>query len=136
MNTTTRRVLSTVFLLILGSKLLAYSLTDEISLKQKKVRLSLATVERPSVSELPINQVFSVEISFDSDRSELVELIHFDATMPEHQHGMVLKPKIKRLVGNRFQVDGIKLHMRGLWRFHLQGSLGREVFDWRKDLNL
>ncbi|NDE14401.1 hypothetical protein EBZ80_05660 [bacterium] len=44
-----------------------------------------------------------------------VELTGFDARMPEHNHGMVTKPVIKKISASEYAVDGVKLHMSGKW---------------------
>jgi hypothetical protein len=39
----------------------------------------------------------------------------FDARMPAHDHGMVVKPKVTETGAGEFRVDGVKLHMAGAW---------------------
>lgn len=41
--------------------------------------------------------------------------IRFDARMPQHNHGMVVKPKVTQINALEFQIDGVKFHMVGAW---------------------
>ena len=41
----------------------------------------------------------------------------FDAKMPQHKHGMVTAPKVVKLSELQYRVDGVRLHMAGLWVF-------------------
>lgn len=43
------------------------------------------------------------------------KLDSFDARMPEHNHGMVTKPVVKKHADGQYTVDGVKLHMPGKW---------------------
>ncbi len=47
--------------------------------------------------------------------------VSFDAEMPEHKHGMNVKAATPvRLSDGSFQIDGVKLHMPGLWILKLK----------------
>jgi len=46
-----------------------------------------------------------------------IGLLSFDAVMPAHGHGMVVKPRITQKEFGHWQVDGIKQHMIGDWEF-------------------
>jgi hypothetical protein len=39
--------------------------------------------------------------------------------MPAHGHGMVTEAKVTELAPGRFRVDGVKLHMPGVWELQL-----------------
>jgi hypothetical protein len=41
----------------------------------------------------------------------------FDAKMPQHKHGMVTAPKIVKISDLQYRIDGVRLHMAGLWVF-------------------
>ena len=45
-----------------------------------------------------------------------------DATMPEHRHGMMTKPIHKELGGGKYTTEGMKLHMHGAWRLHIEAT--------------
>lgn len=47
------------------------------------------------------------------------ELSGFEARMPEHNHGMIVNPRISKLDNFRWKIEGFKLHMKGLWRLDL-----------------
>lgn len=58
-----------------------------------------------------------------------IELIAFDARMPEHQHGMNLSPKILHRASGEFEVKGVKLHMSGSWVLYLTVNVnGRKQY--------
>lgn len=59
----------------------------------------------------------------NENKLNLPTLTAFDAQMPEHGHGMFVKPKIKGSASNKYEIDGVKLHMRGRWEL---------VFEWKK----
>ena len=49
--------------------------------------------------------------------------VAFDAEMPEHRHGMNVKATAPVLLSGkeaRYQIEGVKLHMPGLWILKLQ----------------
>jgi hypothetical protein len=48
----------------------------------------------------------------------------FDARMPEHNHGMVVKPTVFETGPGVFRVDGVKLHMVGHWELSFAVSSG------------
>lgn len=39
----------------------------------------------------------------------------FDARMPQHKHGMVTSPKVTKVKDLEYKVEGVRLHMPGLW---------------------
>jgi len=75
-------------------------------------------------STIPFDTLFSITVVLNKD-SNSQDLINFDAIMPSHNHGMVLKPKIVRVGPKEWRIDGVKLHMKGSWRltFEWQGKL-------------
>lgn len=56
-----------------------------------------------------------------------VSALAIDARMPQHDHGMVVLPKITALVPNEYQVDGVKLHMAGEWELLFEVKVGGET---------
>ena len=50
--------------------------------------------------------------------------IGFDALMPTHKHGMIVKPMLPQKLANPspiiYQIEGVKLHMQGPWLLRLQ----------------
>lgn len=58
----------------------------------------------------------------------------FNAAMPKHKHGMFVKPSTPKLVssdkeGRTYKIDGVKLHMPGLWILQLKMKKKAEEFD-------
>ena len=43
-------------------------------------------------------------------------LTAFDATMPAHKHGMVVKPTFQSIGEGKWKIFPVKLHMPGHWR--------------------
>lgn len=48
----------------------------------------------------------------------------FDARMPEHNHGMVVKPKVTTVAPGEFKIEGVKLHMAGKWELSVKMTAG------------
>jgi len=70
---------------------------------------------------IPFNALFSMTVVLNKD-SRSADLIDFEAVMPAHNHGMVLKPKITRMGSREWRIDGLKLHMKGNWKL---------IFEWQ-----
>ena len=71
-----------------------------------------------------IASALEIEVKPENNENKLnlPTLTAFDAQMPEHGHGMFVKPKIKGSASNKYEIDGVKLHMRGRWEL---------VFKWK-----
>ena len=52
-------------------------------------------------------------LSFDPSNS--IDTVAFEATMPEHGHGLAIQPTIKPLEKGSFRVEGVRFHMAGNW---------------------
>jgi hypothetical protein len=52
-------------------------------------------------------------------------LKRWDATMPDHHHGMVTRPKIKAASATESMVAGVKFHMAGEWLVRLDFVHGK-----------
>ena len=52
--------------------------------------------------------------------SHKIELLEFDARMPDHNHGMNTRPQIKVKDSLHWRVEGVNLHMKGVWDFILK----------------
>jgi hypothetical protein len=46
----------------------------------------------------------------------------FDAKMPQHKHGMVTSAKTVKISDLVYRVDGVRLHMPGLWVFEFSAQ--------------
>lgn len=99
----------------------------------KQTQESVVTKKPPIIqagTKLPINRMTNLKVSVRSiqDAGKLsgaYDLVFFDARMPEHNHGMVVQPKISRLDDLHWKVEGFKLHMKGLWQFYLTVKVGQ-----------
>jgi hypothetical protein len=107
---------------ILFALLLVYS----ANLKASEITSFQVTIAHADAAKtkLDTNQVVSLIVSLNRPETNLkVNLDQFDARMPAHNHGMVVKPKITPLSGNQWKIDGVKLHMAGQWYFYLTFSI-------------
>ncbi len=96
--------------------------TKPVYLSQSKIESggNVLVEADESVSKMKIGSVY-VTITNDCKCS----LEAFNASMPKHKHGMFVKPSSPKLVssgkeGRTYKVDGVKLHMPGLWLFELK----------------
>ena len=83
-------------------------------------------------AEIPLGVPFDVELEVRAapgreveGRDSTAELeLSFDARMPEHRHGMRVRPTIERTGDGRFRVRGARLHMPGSWELHFDLTEG------------
>ncbi len=78
----------------------------------------------PSITDMPLNQYFDLEVLVKGTTQQPLShsiSLTFDAGMKAHNHGMNVKPIIKRLGKDKFKIEGVLLHMPGKWfiRFNL-----------------
>ena len=71
---------------------------------------------------VPSNELFAFGVTLVAadgiDPTELEILV--DAGMPQHAHGMTVRPKAQRDRGNgRYKVDGMLFHMPGSWELYV-----------------
>ena len=84
----------------------------EFSVDSKNVVLELTT-------DSDLSKVSTITVTL-SPADGLPELdLDFDARMPEHNHGMVVKPRVHKKTANVFEISGVKLHMPGKWQFEV-----------------
>lgn len=79
--------------------------------------IATVTINTPTI---PFDTLFYLTVKTTSDES-VYNLINFDAIMGAHNHGMIVKPKITKVARGEWRIDGVKLHMRGEWKF---------IFEW------
>jgi DNA-binding beta-propeller fold protein YncE len=92
---------------------------------------------------VPLNEPFTMDVSIyeTPGRSRLAKkvILEVDGTMPEHHHGMALKPLVRAVGGpvlqdllpghgargdGRFTVRGMLFHMPGRWEIHFDITHG------------
>ncbi|MFK7823028.1 MAG: hypothetical protein AB8G05_02655 [Oligoflexales bacterium] len=103
---------------------------QQTNLQDKKLVGTKKLAINQAGTKLSINRMTDLRISVHSlkegqNLSSPYELVFFDARMPEHNHGMVVKPKISQLDDLHWKVEGFKLHMKGLWQFYLTVKVGQ-----------
>ena len=76
------------------------------------------TVHISANTPLVFNKMNSLIVKIEPQQQVLplaVTAIRFDARMPAHNHGMVVKSKVTQISATEFRIDGVKLHMAGEW---------------------
>jgi hypothetical protein len=69
------------------------------------------------------NEWVQLEVAVTPDVASKVSTgLQFLADMPSHHHGMVTQPKVTSLGGNRYHIEGIRLHMSGEWILYFDVS--------------
>lgn len=71
----------------------------------------------PGATRFPVNEHFTlsvVVVSADTGRP-LDILVAIDADMPEHKHGMNVKPVLEKTGPGAYAAKGMLLHMLGKW---------------------
>ena len=77
--------------------------------------LTFTLVSDPSM--MPLNALFSLTVSVaDSDGAAVDGTLTFDATMPDHGHGMNVDPTVSSPATGEYLIEGINLHMPGTWK--------------------
>ncbi len=73
----------------------------------------------PRGGVVPLNDYFDVKLIVEKNRGDLGPLeggsLSFRALMPEHGHGMNVRPRVRELGEGRYSVEGVLLHMGGRW---------------------
>lgn len=72
-----------------------------------------------AVKPLIGRQLSSLLVSFvdgEGRAAAQVSGLTFLAEMPQYSQGMVVKPKIHAVMPGLYRIDGVKLHMPGLWK--------------------
>ncbi|MBX3373429.1 MAG: hypothetical protein KF817_06315 [Phycisphaeraceae bacterium] len=84
----------------------------------------------PDPDPIPLNTPFSLAVQVSrsgEDAGDEGISLQVDARMPEHRHGMVVRPAIERLGPGVFRVDGMLLHMPGYWELTFDIASGTRV---------
>ena len=66
---------------------------------------------------MPLNALFSLTVSVSDSAGAAVDgTLTFDATMPDHGHGMNVEPTVSSAATGEYLIEGINLHMPGTWK--------------------
>lgn len=72
-----------------------------------------------------LGELFSVEVQVETDGAPVAGAeVEVDATMPDHGHGMLTRPRHRALGDGRYRTEGMKLHMAGRWA--IAATIGHE----------
>jgi len=84
---------------------------------------------RPNRQPMPLNERFTLQVHlFDATKDAPLEhpitdgKLIVDASMPEHMHGMNVRPTVTQNDDGSFTVDGMLLHMPGRWEVYFDMS--------------
>ena len=77
--------------------------------------LTFTLVSEPSM--MPLNALFSLTVNVSDSAGAAVDgTLTFDATMPDHGHGMNVGPTVSSPATGEYLIEGINLHMPGTWK--------------------
>ena len=66
---------------------------------------------------VPLNALFSLTVNVSNGAGAAVDgTLTFDATMPDHGHGMNVDPTVSSPATGEYLIEGINLHMPGTWK--------------------
>lgn len=107
----------------------ASNLSKTAEWNARKINIMVLPQDRngKDLSEIPLNQVVKLRVNIEALDHQPIKgltLIKFDAQMPAHRHGMVTKAKVSEISPNQYLIEGVKLHMPGIWQltFDLKDS--------------
>ena len=121
------------------------------SQNQKRRKISHQTIPNQSIqmsvyTETPANQqlnqlmTLSVElvshIKETNGAREKWKLTAFDARMPEHNHGMIVKSSISSQGEGKWSIAPVKLHMRGHWVLYFTFEADKQVHKLEQHLQI
>ena len=80
----------------------------------------------PEPGDIPENEPFDLRVwVLDAQTGRPVDVdLAVDAAMPEHGHGMVVRPTIERTGEGAYRVEGMRFHMVGRWQLYFDLTRG------------
>lgn len=80
----------------------------------------------PTPDPIPLNSFFRLKLLLQDPQTRVLTgaKLSVSATMPEHNHGMNVKPKVKALGQGLYEVQGLLFHMAGYWEIVVDIELG------------
>ena len=83
---------------------------------------------RPLGGVVPRNEVFELEVMLLREGQLLSgPQVRVRGWMPDHGHGLVRTPLVTNLEDGRHRVEGLLLHMRGLWQLFFDVTDGQQT---------
>ncbi len=105
--------------------------SDARVIERDGVRVAYRLLQPPRISQPITMLVASCSIAPSSGTQAKLELKAFDATMPEHRHGMNYKPTVQSqgpsAAFDARLIEGIVLHMAGRWQFSFEVQVGEKT---------
>ncbi len=87
--------------------------------------------ESATAEKIPWGQVFQMRLVLVDAKDKAVDFkcSKVDARMPEHNHGMILRPVVKKVSAGTYEVSGMKLHMPGFWEILVEVELASKKYQ-------
>jgi len=104
--------------------------------EKKSFRASYTPLPDP----IPLNKHFRIKLQVQDAQNKILNnaKLKLDAGMPEHNHGMNVKPKVNDLGQGIFEVRGLLFHMPGYWEIYVdieaEGKTERVIFGITVDM--
>ena len=119
----------------------ATNLSKSWLLQDRKMLIEVRAQDRggKDLANVPVNQLIQLRVvvtALDHKAINGLQLVKFDAQMPAHRHGMVTKAKISELGSQEYLIEGVKLHMPGMWQLMFDLKASSEVIQVAIPLNL
>jgi hypothetical protein len=72
---------------------------------------------------IPLNELFELDVTLmlagDAPVPVTGAQVYVQASMPQHNHGMLREPQSREVQPGRYRVEGMLLHMTGYWQISL-----------------
>jgi hypothetical protein len=103
------------------------------------IHLSPSGVNCQNIKPIEIGKTFCIRLSVNGANALMLkdlEIATFDAIMPLHRHGMVTRPRIRKVQDGLYLIEGLKLHMPGEWKFTIVTKYQKAGMEVAIPLNL
>ncbi len=137
------RVLKIYFLQFLCAANLfaASNLSTTTEWNARKINIQMEVEDRSgkSLIAIPLNQLVRLRVNIealDGQPIKELKLVKFDAQMPAHRHGMVTKATISEVKPQQYLIEGVKLHMPGIWKLIFDLKDNKQASQVAISLNL
>jgi hypothetical protein len=94
---------------------------DRENRSQFSAKKAYRVIYTPVPDPIPLNKHFTLKLVVQDANNRPIDnaKIVVDAGMPEHNHGMNVKPVVKALGKGLFEVKGLLFHMGGYWEIYV-----------------
>jgi hypothetical protein len=94
---------------------------DRENRSQFSAKKAYRVIYTPTPDPIPLNKHFTLKLVVQDANNRPIDnaKIVVDAGMPDHNHGMNVKPVVKALGKGLFEVKGLLFHMGGYWEIYV-----------------